>query len=211
MEVHPPHQPIHTVKDFLLHLLTITVGLLIALGLEGLVEWNHHRNLVKEARADLREELAKNHSNALADLQELKADEERISSDIKALLSIRAGGKENSLSLDYTLHWKELANSAWKTAGSSGALSYMDFESERSLGSVYYVQDEIIARNLANLLRDHSLAPASIVALGSPEKCTKEELQMGLQRSADLLMDLKSMEIILASLDKDYAEELAKL
>lgn len=31
-DVHPPEQGIHTLKDFSLHLLTITVGLLIALG-----------------------------------------------------------------------------------------------------------------------------------------------------------------------------------
>ena len=34
LDVHAPHEPIHGVKDFLLHLLTITVGLLIAVGLK---------------------------------------------------------------------------------------------------------------------------------------------------------------------------------
>ncbi len=32
------HNPIHTAKDFLIHILAITVGLLIALGLEAIVE-----------------------------------------------------------------------------------------------------------------------------------------------------------------------------
>jgi hypothetical protein len=35
LDVHPPHEKMHGFKDFLLHLLTITIGLLIALGLEG--------------------------------------------------------------------------------------------------------------------------------------------------------------------------------
>jgi hypothetical protein len=34
MEIHPPHA-IHSAKDFLLQLLTITIGILIALALEG--------------------------------------------------------------------------------------------------------------------------------------------------------------------------------
>lgn len=37
MEVHPPHKPIHSVKEFMVHLLAITIGLLIALGLEASV------------------------------------------------------------------------------------------------------------------------------------------------------------------------------
>jgi hypothetical protein len=50
MDLHPPHQPIHTLKDFLLHLLTITVGLFIALTLEAAIESLHHRHLVRDAR-----------------------------------------------------------------------------------------------------------------------------------------------------------------
>ncbi len=38
LDVHPPHQPVHGWRDFLIHLLTITVGLLIALGLEAVAE-----------------------------------------------------------------------------------------------------------------------------------------------------------------------------
>lgn len=53
MEVHPPHSPIHSVKEFMVHLLAITIGLLIALGLEASVEWLHHRSLVREARENM--------------------------------------------------------------------------------------------------------------------------------------------------------------
>ena len=38
LDVHPPHEKMHGFKDFLLHLFTITIGLLIALGLEGYAE-----------------------------------------------------------------------------------------------------------------------------------------------------------------------------
>jgi len=38
MDVHPVHGSIHSVRDFFRHLLTITIGILIALGLEGIVE-----------------------------------------------------------------------------------------------------------------------------------------------------------------------------
>jgi hypothetical protein len=61
VEVHPPQSPIHSVKDFMLHLLAITIGLLIALGLEGSVEWMHHRHLVREAKENIAQEI---HHNA---------------------------------------------------------------------------------------------------------------------------------------------------
>ena len=51
MEIHPPEKPIHTVRDFLLQLMTITAGILIALSLEGAIEWSQHRTLVSEVKA----------------------------------------------------------------------------------------------------------------------------------------------------------------
>jgi hypothetical protein len=60
MDVHAPHAPLHTWKDFWIHLGTITIGLLIAIGLEQSVEWMHriHERTVLEQ--DLREEARHN-------------------------------------------------------------------------------------------------------------------------------------------------------
>jgi hypothetical protein len=38
LDVHPPHEPAHSWRDILIHLATITIGLFIALSLEGRVE-----------------------------------------------------------------------------------------------------------------------------------------------------------------------------
>lgn len=72
LEVHPPHEPIHGWRDFFIHLTTITIGLVIALSLEGCVEWRHHRHLVHEAEAGLQIEIkanAKEVQGALDDVQ----------------------------------------------------------------------------------------------------------------------------------------------
>jgi hypothetical protein len=60
MEVHPPHQPLHSWKDFWIHLGTITIGLLIAIGLEQSVEALHHHHERRVLEADLRTEAGKN-------------------------------------------------------------------------------------------------------------------------------------------------------
>jgi hypothetical protein len=52
LDVHPPHSPTHTWKDFFIHIATICVGLLIAIGLEQSVELlhqRHERHLLTEA------------------------------------------------------------------------------------------------------------------------------------------------------------------
>jgi hypothetical protein len=44
LDVHPPHEAIHTWKAFLIHIVAIAIGLLIAVGLEQTVEFFHHRH-----------------------------------------------------------------------------------------------------------------------------------------------------------------------
>jgi hypothetical protein len=63
LDVHPPHTPTHTWRDFLLHIVTIVIGLLIAIGLEQTVEYLHHHHLAAEARRALSEERASNETS----------------------------------------------------------------------------------------------------------------------------------------------------
>src|SRR5215813_2480722 len=57
MEIHAPEKPVLTVKEAAVHLLIVTVGILIALSLEAIVEYVHHRTIVREAREIMREEI----------------------------------------------------------------------------------------------------------------------------------------------------------
>ena len=57
MEIHSPEGPVHGIKDFLVHISIVTVGILIALGLEGLRESIHERHLVRETRENMSTEM----------------------------------------------------------------------------------------------------------------------------------------------------------
>ncbi len=74
LDIHPPHSRIQGFKDFSLHLLTITIGLLIALSLESCVEWQHRRHLVREAEDGLNGEVKE---NIEATCRPAKADQRR--------------------------------------------------------------------------------------------------------------------------------------
>ncbi len=53
LDVHPPHHAAHSWRDFFIHIATIVVGLLIAVGLEQTVEALHHRHQAAELREAL--------------------------------------------------------------------------------------------------------------------------------------------------------------
>lgn len=58
LDVHAPHATIHTWIDFFIHIATIAIGLLIAVGLEQIVEAIHHRHqrlLLEEQMHDVLE------------------------------------------------------------------------------------------------------------------------------------------------------------
>jgi hypothetical protein len=61
LDVHPPHKSIEGVGEFFLHLFTITVGLLIAVGIEAAVErhqaiWQGHLLILKISARVLQEQ-----------------------------------------------------------------------------------------------------------------------------------------------------------
>jgi len=69
LDVHAPHEPIHTWKGFFIHLATIVVGLLIAIGLEQTVEAIHHSKERRELIREMREEAEQNVATLRFDVQ----------------------------------------------------------------------------------------------------------------------------------------------
>ena len=67
---------VRTLKDFLIHLGIVTLGILIALGLEELAAAHHRSKLAREAVAGFRRELADNRAQVeevLSNMPELRA------------------------------------------------------------------------------------------------------------------------------------------
>ena len=56
LDVHAPHEPMHTWRGFFIHMAAIVVGLLIAISLEQMVEFLHHREQRRQLLEDLRRE-----------------------------------------------------------------------------------------------------------------------------------------------------------
>jgi hypothetical protein len=60
IDIHPAHHAATTWRDFFIHIATICLGLLIAIGLEQAVEAVHHAHERRELIADMRDEASRN-------------------------------------------------------------------------------------------------------------------------------------------------------
>lgn len=144
LDVHAPEHSIGGVRDFLIHLLTITVGLLIALGLENAAESMHHRHQRKEAEAMIRQEIQDNRKTVLEGAQGLKDEIAGMTSVLETLDLVASGQKlpEGKLKEgELHFHQSPMQDSAWRTASSTGALSYMDYAEVAKFAEAYKEQD----------------------------------------------------------------------
>lgn len=69
LDVHAPHETIRTWKGFVIHIATITIGLLIAIGLEQLVEYFHHRHQAVAIVGKLKAESYENIATVRSDIR----------------------------------------------------------------------------------------------------------------------------------------------
>jgi hypothetical protein len=100
LDVHAPHQSVHTWKDFLIHIATITIGLLIAIALEQCVEAVHHTHQRQQLQHDLLQEARRNRDILTVDL-ELESQSGWFRGVLAATRSIPASG-ETAINLPST-------------------------------------------------------------------------------------------------------------
>lgn len=149
LDVHPPEHGINGLRDFLIHLLTITIGLLIALGLEASVEAMQHRSERREWETTLRQELAQNRATLIAIEKESERELDRFARSLQFLEELRAGKKGDARVLAVDFNVEPLQSAGWHTASATGALSYMDYGEVQRFSEAYQGQqlfEDTVAR-----------------------------------------------------------------
>jgi hypothetical protein len=144
IDIHPPEEPIHGWKTYLLHMSTIVLGLLIAIGLEQSVEAIH----ISHERQELRDSLRHESQNALADATQTEQTENDPLRWISARISLVERALDTHQPLPTQLPRKPHVVSssmpndpAWGAAKSSGLLSLLSQEEVE----VYSAADLIFA------------------------------------------------------------------
>jgi hypothetical protein len=206
MDVHPPHGPIRSWKDFTLHLLTITIGLLIALALEAAVESLHHRHMVKEARANLRREIAENHTLYAENLGSLQTELVRLEQNIEQLRELRAGKTPEHFDLQWDFRWNGFVESAWMSARDIGAVGYMQPEVIEEYSGLYRQQTFVNDAGVS-ILYDQAKAAAPLLIVKNrkdPKELSPGDIQALLLSAAELEGRVKQLQLFMKSLDIDY-------
>jgi hypothetical protein len=129
LDVHAPHESVHTWKDFFIHIATIVIGLLIAIGLEQTVEFFHHRHQVADVREQLETELRINVATFRAQMLEMRRLAPILQRDLEVLHFLREHPGAPRSSWPGELSWW-YANypyvlSAWNAAHESSVLALM--------------------------------------------------------------------------------------
>ena len=208
LDIHAPHEAARTWKDFLLHLLTITIGLFIALTLEASIESIHHRHLVRDARFNLQREIEANHKLYAQNIRDIRQNRSQLAHDIDQLRELRDGKKLENANLSWSWTWISYAESAWNTARASGAVSYMDANWISTYSSVYAQQEYINATALA-IFDEESRAGASLEVARDPAKLLPAEIQALLIKSAEIDQSFATLETrTMKGLDDLYVEAL---
>ena len=141
LDVHAPEHPIGGKRDFFLHLFTITVGLLIALGLENGAEALHHRHERKEAEANIRQELSTNRAGLIAAAPRVKKERDSLLALLVMLAKRSTGGAMPSGKPDLGFSESNIPDAAWRTANGNGVLAYMEYEEVERFANAYKQQD----------------------------------------------------------------------
>jgi len=209
MDVHAPHEPVHTWRDFLTHLTIVTIGLFIALSLEGLVEYVHHRHLVREARENIRQEIEDNHKAAQADVTLLQQDLDRTNTNLDTIRRMRANPKAFKGELTFTMSFESLHDAAWNSARDTGALGFMPYKEVQGYADLYQHQ-KLVDDQSIEVIHRQTLAMTPVFMEKDLATIPTNQTENLLHDAAATLIDVTTLQQIVQHLDALYVEELKK-
>ncbi len=209
LDVHPPHDSVHTWKSFFIHIATITIGLLIAVCLEKAVEYFHHRHQAHEGIAMLLREVQANRKKLDFNSRINEWAERQHRADLGVLQRLRQGTLKPGDRLMYVRPYSQLMDSQWRVVHESNAGSYIPYELMALFGNLYDAQDYLnktandasydLQRAMATLNTDH-------------ENMSREEqnrLQSALGNQDILSMSAAAYDAVMVKLSGD--EDLTRL
>jgi len=213
VDIHPPYGPIHSFKEFFLHLLTVILGILIALSLEGLIEWRHHGSLAEEARSNLTVEIRENRQLLTGGLAAAPDAEQRLKGTIETIEAYRKNHRDDRTSkLDWSFGLFPLSATAWSTAASTGALGYMDYSEVKAYTRAYVLQEEFLTIQQSTLGKWLDLQKwlARRDTKGGLSNLNNEELSQIEADASAALLHTETEEQIAKDLVQQYAKVLGE-
>jgi len=208
LDVHPPHHAANTWRDFFIHIATIVVGLLIAIGLEQTVEFFHHRHIVREARETIHHEIELNRDAVKEDLANIDLNQTRMKSDLVTLRVLYKNPNLKEKHLSYLFDWSSFNQSAWLSARDSGALTYMPPDEVQRYADIYDGQELVTSQATVVFAREAEVyAPFLMDENGD---LSADEIRGVMRDTALTSTRLKILRQLVQQLGEHYSETLRK-
>ena len=206
MDVHAPHESVHTWKSFFIHIAIITIGLLIAICLEKTVEYFHHRHQAREGVAGLLREVNENRETLQKDTKINEWAERQHRADLGVLRRLRAGALKPGDRLIFIRPYVLLVDSAWKIVHESDAAPYIPYDLMVIYGSLYDAQEYV---NKEANSASYELQRATAALNTEQENMSRDE-ENRLQGAIDVsLMTVESYDAAMSKLSGD--QDLSRL
>ena len=198
MEIHGPEGPTKSFKDFLIHIIIVTIGILIALGLEGIRETLSTHRIVRDARENFRVELQGNRKNLDRELKNDRESLARVDQIIADLPNLRKNAARFQARVGELFpSGYFFSSSRWETALSMGALGHMPVEDVN-----HYAAANFLVHTYSTLeiqaVTDWQQLEAFVSAHENP---TPEEMNTGVEKLLLYRADTRSL--------KQVGEELS--
>jgi hypothetical protein len=140
MEIHGPEGPTHSFKDFAIHIVIVTIGILIALGLEGVREMIYEHRTVREARENFQAEFHGNRLNLDKELINDKKTLAQLDQIIKDLPLLRQNPPQLAQRVAVLgPSGYFFSSSRWDSALSTGALGHMSVDEVNRYAQVNFM------------------------------------------------------------------------
>lgn len=145
MDPHVPHGQVRSFRDFFTHIGIVTIGILIALGLEQAVEAHNRAERAQEALDGFRHELADNRAQVEDVLKAMPDVRNDIEAEIAKLNAEGTGPDAAKLHLP-GLHFDLTSNASWEAAVATQALADLPYDDVHRYAEAFAVyrlfQDE---------------------------------------------------------------------
>ena len=175
MDIHPPHGAFRSFREFVLQLVTITAGVLIALSLEGLLTWREHSLLVEEARTAIRQEIADNSKELAGELGAKHERDAQITSALEIANTLLGSGKIAQVGINLNFGFADLSDSSLRTAERTGAVGLMPYGDVHDYSRLYALQELFVAQQRKIL--DTATAALALVSSGELMHAPRSDLE----------------------------------
>jgi hypothetical protein len=208
MEIHPPTKPIESIKDFLIHLSMITIGILIALGLEQAVEAWHHHELGVQARENILNELRDNKKEIDNVRAGIEKNREQLTNTLHIIRQLLAHQKLERAEMGIKVSGASLSSTSWTTAAATGALGYIGYAEAQKFAHAYELQGLLL--RMQEEAFGKSVAPLAILSLapGGPDGLTDEQLRIVERQVISLIGDITLWDQLATQLSQGYDRSL---